>query len=157
MAAPSLCLGGALASLSRQCPVIVLAILAHQWGLPSSVAVSRCGEAQAPTESAAREGLNSLVEPHVQFHPTESYGVRVMPREISNRPPLRSDTPEILREMATRARLYAWSMRDELTVARLNAFAEELEARAATLEIAPQVVSHDEAAATERDPDLGQS
>ena len=79
-----------------------------------------------------------------------------MPREISNRPPLRSDTPEILREMATRARLYAW--RDELTVARLNAFAEELEARAATLEIAPQVVSHDEAAATERsDPDLGQS
>ena len=45
-----------------------------------------------------------------------------------------------------------------LTVARLNAFAEELEARAAALEPPSQTISHDEAAAAQRtDPDIGQN
>jgi hypothetical protein len=70
----------------------------------------------------------------------------------------RIETPAGLREMAARARRHAWGMADELTVARLNAFAEELEARAAALEPAAQTISHDDAAAAQRaDPDLSQS
>ena len=69
----------------------------------------------------------------------------------------RTETPAGLREMAARARRHAWGT-DELTKARLNAFAEELEAGAAALEPPPQTISHDEAAAAQRsDPDLGQS
>lgn len=80
-----------------------------------------------------------------------------MPRGIESGPP-RVETPAGLREMAVRARRLAWGMPDELTVARLNAFAEELEARAAALEPAAQTISHDEAVAAQRtDPDLGQS
>ncbi len=70
-----------------------------------------------------------------------------MPREISDRPPLRRDTPEALREMAMRARRLARGMLDEQTIANLTAFAEELEAQAAALGTAPQIFSHDEAAA----------
>jgi hypothetical protein len=69
----------------------------------------------------------------------------------------RAETPAGLREMAARARRHSWGT-DELTTARLNAFAEELEARAAALEPLPQTISHDEAAAAQRsDPDIGQS
>ncbi len=77
-----------------------------------------------------------------------------MPRGTA--PPL-TETPTGLREMAARARRHAWGT-DELTTARLNAFAEELEARAAALEPLPQTISHDHAAAAQRsDPDLGQT
>ena len=77
-----------------------------------------------------------------------------MPRGTA---PLRTETPAALREMAARARRHAWGT-DELTTARLNAFAEELEARAAGLEPLPQTISHDEAAAAQQsDPDIGQT
>ncbi len=78
-----------------------------------------------------------------------------MPRGTDPAKP-RTETPAGLRDMAARARRLASGMPDELTVARLNAFAEELEVRAAALEPPPQTVSHDEAAAAQRsDPDLG--
>jgi hypothetical protein len=38
-------------------------------------------------------------------------------------------------------------MRDELTVVRLNAFAEELEAQSAAPDTAPQTFTHEEVAA----------
>ena len=44
----------------------------------------------------------------------------------------RTETPAGLRDMAARTRRAAWGT-DDLTVARMNAFAEELEARAAAL------------------------
>lgn len=56
----------------------------------------------------------------------------VMPRGSDPAPP-RVETPAGLREMAVRARRLAWGMPDEVTVARLSAFAAELEARAAAL------------------------
>jgi len=79
-----------------------------------------------------------------------------MPRGSDPASP-RTETPAGLREMAARARRHAWGT-DELTTARLNAFAEELEARAAALEPPPQTISHNEAAAIQKgDPDIGQS
>jgi hypothetical protein len=53
----------------------------------------------------------------------------------------------LYREIATRARRLAWGMSDELSMARLNAFAAELDAQAAALDTTPHVFSHDEAAA----------
>ena len=80
-----------------------------------------------------------------------------MPRGIDPGPP-GVETPAGPREMAARACRLARDMLDEQTIANLTAFAAELEARAATLETAPQTVSHQEAAALQRsDPDLGQS
>ena len=61
-----------------------------------------------------------------------------MPR-TSYPAPSRTETPAGLRDMAVRARRLAWGMPDALTVARLNAFAAELEARAAALEPAAQI------------------
>jgi hypothetical protein len=56
------------------------------------------------------------------------------------------------------ARRLVQGMTDEQTIANLTAFAAELEARAAALELAAQTISHDEAVAAQRfDPDLGQS
>jgi hypothetical protein len=69
----------------------------------------------------------------------------------------RTETPAGLREMAARARRIAWGA-DELTRARLNAFAAELEARAAALEPPAQTFSHDEAAAVQKaEDDAGRS
>jgi hypothetical protein len=72
-----------------------------------------------------------------------------MPRGSGPAPP-RTETPVALREMAARARKHAWGMPDEVTVARLNAFANELEARAAALEATPQTFSHEDAAAVQK-------
>ena len=63
-----------------------------------------------------------------------------------------------LREMAARARRLARNILDEQTIKGLTESAEELETRTAAMEAAPQIISHDEAAAVQRsDPDLGQS
>ena len=79
-----------------------------------------------------------------------------MPR--SSPTPPRTEIPAELREMGTRARRLAREVSDPPAQANLIAFAEELEARAAALETAPQTVSHQEAATAQRsDPDLGQS
>jgi hypothetical protein len=81
-----------------------------------------------------------------------------MPRESRELPPPLAETPAGLREMAARARRLARHVLDEVTIDKLSEFARELEARAATLETAPQSISHDEAAAGLRaDPDLRQS
>ena len=77
-----------------------------------------------------------------------------MPRGTEPAPP-RTETPAGLREMATRARRLVHGL-DELTIHRMNEFAEELEARAAALEQGEQVVSHSNAAMMRRsDPDIG--
>lgn len=78
-----------------------------------------------------------------------------MPREVSNRPPVRSDTPEALREMARRARRLAREILDQQARSRLTEFAEELETKAAALETTPQTFSHDEVVVVQKDdPDL---
>ena len=75
-----------------------------------------------------------------------------MPREISNRPPVRSDAPETFREMARRARRLAQEIiLDQEARSRLIEFAEELDAKAATLETTPQTFSHDEAVVVQKD------
>lgn len=64
-------------------------------------------------------------------------------------PPL-TETPAGLRDKAVRARRLAGAMTDELTVSRLNAFAGELEARAAALDPAAQTLTHREAVAVQQ-------
>ena len=79
-----------------------------------------------------------------------------MPRG-SDPAPYRTETPAGLRDMAARARRLAWGT-DDLTIARITEFAEELEARAAALEQAEQTFTHSEAAAIQSsDPDIGES
>lgn len=56
------------------------------------------------------------------------------------------ETPASLRTMAAHARRLARDAGDEEAAAKLTEFAAELEAKAATLESAPQTFSHDEAA-----------
>jgi hypothetical protein len=69
-----------------------------------------------------------------------------------------TETPATLREMAARGRRLARNIVDWQAIRTLTEFAEELEARAAALETAPQTISHDEAAALQRsDPDIGQT
>ena len=80
-----------------------------------------------------------------------------MPR-TSYPAPSRTETPAGLRDMAVRARRLAWGMPDALTVARLNAFAAELEARAAALEPAAQIFSHAAVAPVRQaEDDVGES
>ncbi len=69
----------------------------------------------------------------------------------------RGETAADLRHMASRARKFAREIIfDEQARSRLTEFAAELDAKATALETAPQVVSHDEAAAAQRsDPDIG--
>jgi hypothetical protein len=74
--------------------------------------------------------------------------VRAMPRG-NNIPPSNTEAPANLRERAGRARRLALG-NDKLTVTRLIALAEELEARATALEAAPQISSHEDAAAVQR-------
>ena len=70
--------------------------------------------------------------------------------------PSRPETPAGLRKMAARARRLALGT-DDVTAARMTAFAEELEARAAALEQAEQTFTHGEAAAIQNsDPDIGE-
>ena len=78
-----------------------------------------------------------------------------MPRGSDPAPP-RTETPAGLREMAARARRLAdWG--DEEIRMRLTAFAQELEARASALELPPQTIDHETAAAMQRsDPSLNQ-
>jgi hypothetical protein len=74
-----------------------------------------------------------------------------MPRGSDPAPP-RAETPEGLHAMAARARRLARGI-DERTTKELTALAEELEARAAALETAPQVVSHEDAVAVQQAED----
>jgi hypothetical protein len=60
------------------------------------------------------------------------------------------ETAAGLRQMAARARRLARGSLDRQTVEALTEFAQELEARAAALEPAPQTFSHDAAAAVQR-------
>lgn len=72
-----------------------------------------------------------------------------MPRGSDPAQP-RTENPTGLREMAARARRLARDMLDEQTIAKLTQFAEELEARAAALETAPQTFSHEDAVAVQK-------
>lgn len=56
--------------------------------------------------------------------------------------PACTESPAGLRDMAARARRAAWGT-DDLTVARMNDFAEELETRAAALDEAASIRSAD--------------
>ena len=73
-----------------------------------------------------------------------------MPRGSSDFSDAPVETPAGLREMAARARRLARGVLDRQTIEALSGFARELEARAASLETAPKIFTHDAAAAVQR-------
>ena len=73
-----------------------------------------------------------------------------MPRSLNDPSQAPVETPAGLRSMAARARRLARNAGDQDSSTKLIEFAEELEARAAALETAPQVITHAEAAAIQK-------
>ena len=69
-----------------------------------------------------------------------------MPRSTDDLRHALIETPAGLRTMANHARRLARNAGDEEATTKLIEFAEELEAKAATLEAAPQTFTHDDAA-----------
>jgi hypothetical protein len=80
-----------------------------------------------------------------------------MPRGSNELPRPRPPTARELRAVAARARRLAGQILDPQAETMLIGFADEMEARAATLETAAQSVSHGDAVAVRwSDPDAGQ-
>ena len=90
--------------------------------------------------------LYSFVLPVPSFSPQKEVWFSGMPRGTKDPPRLPVETPDGLRTMAAHARRLARNAGDDEAAAKLMEFAEELEAKAATFETAPQTFSHDEAA-----------
>jgi hypothetical protein len=81
-----------------------------------------------------------------------------MRRGSTERPSPRTTTAVELRKVAARARRLAGEILDSQAEATLIAFAAEMEARAAALELAAQSVSHrDPVVVQQSDPDVGRS